>query len=303
MPNLPPGAAKLIGQAIQRAFPFMKRLPESRLVDQPWYQMARMDAMVNEPSAMLPWARLRQMVRGRPNTTLLNPHAISMEFGGQGSPSKISADLESPANSILGDPETVHLGYLESQGARRSGAFATRHEQEMRPGRRGEPAPAMTMRDRQAAADDLMRTLRQAGFKRMDYSAVPGSRPRLYDLLTGYKSTPVDPRPGKTFEGYVMDIASPAQRELPLRGQKLNRPRLAEQFTPRTPTVLDDPYDWMRFLTTDRLHSRDAVEQALGISADAAVRTQLAREAPSGDYYFTQAGIDDVMNWLRNQQR
>jgi hypothetical protein len=297
--------AKALEEAGQLRLPFMKRLPLSPKAEQTSQLVQGLEGLTSASRTPRPWDRLLELINNFEGVKPAPGLGIKSEGGkitagykGSGSPSALWADFTKNRHA----PERIHLDYMASDAQARTDPFGSQFSREGRT--KDVPPVNLTNTQRQQGVDRIMDILRQAGFKSMDFDAVPGGRPRLYKQLTGYE--PKNTGGGvDAYPAWSMDISSPAQRELPLRGKgaakKADAPAQARtarsgwtaESHPNTPSALA----WMRELNTTEPITPFYMENALGMSAEEALDLGLAREH-EGNLFITDAGLRSVREWL-----
>jgi hypothetical protein len=239
-------------RAAQRAFPFLRRVApraasaESDMADT--IMAGLRELSTQQTHGISPWLRLIEGLP--PGSTTVGPEGGSrltpslaawrrptggLRFRSRqpGAEDYYTADL-----SRGGEPTSASLDVLESSHPSRIGLVSSIAERWPTGSGRRPPTHA-SLKDRQEAVDEILRRLRAAGIKTLEFTATPGSRVQLYEKLTGFPATrKVDPLQSVRLPTWLMDIMSPAQRELPFRGKRL--PGASE---PRRHMTTDFPED------------------------------------------------------------
>jgi len=109
----------------------------------------------------------------------------------------------------ISSPAQRNLPFRQKLSAEEKAARPPREPEQREKGWKYPPQPSF--RDKQAAFDKLADLLRRSGHREMSFVAEPGERPRLYEMLTGYKAQPTK-RP-------ETDVMSDMLRRFPGRQQ------------------------------------------------------------------------------------
>jgi len=184
----------------------------------------------------------------------------------------------------ISSPAQRNLPFRQKLSAEEKAARPPREPEQREKGWKYPPQPSF--RDKQAGFDKLADLLRRSGHREMSFVAEPGERPRLYEMLTGYKAQPTK-RPES-------DVMSDMLRRFPGRQEQpqgMPRPSRA-QFTvdPNAPNLRQQ-------VTQSPMHV-NSLENALGLSADEAVEYGLARRLGTSQLYeMTDQGRAAAAEW------
>lgn len=225
-----------------------------------------LDFFIEQPNKSAWGATLTQ---GKGN----NPFEAYLQYLGSGATKRIStgAGAMEEYKMDIASPAQRKLPLREKLSPEDKAARPARPPEEREPGWKYPPQPSI--RDKQAAFDKLADLLRRSGHKELSFVAEPGERPRLYEMLTGYKAQPTK-RP-------EMDVMSDMMRGFPGRqsAAPAAAPRLQQQ-------VIQGP-----------MHI-NSLENALGLSADEAVEYGLAKQLGTSQLYeMTEQGRHAAANW------
>jgi hypothetical protein len=294
---VPPGISP---QAVQRIFPFIEKLGNwtrgmqmdrnfAHAVDlNPRVALPALSELVEATAPKVrPWDAFKQSVLHEPFKSAaveaepsILENRLQIGYGGEGSPSKVHMFIEHSPRF----PENAKLGLMESEASGRGGAFMGPREGRGRP--KDIPPVAMSMADRKRFFDELLTRADKSGLKTLRYEAEPGSRPALYEKMTGKRQEQTTRDTGGIMEKFKMDTGP--QKDLPLKDARVEP----------VPTYGPARVQWARRLSLGTPLKDEGVEMALHMDAEEAVGHGLATRV-GNLFKLTHSGIEEVRKALR----